>query len=548
MRSNKKPAHVSDGFKNIAARVGVGTDNPATGPLAGRAYSKTSHLSSRRNELDSMFRESWVVNKAIVVVAEDMTKRGIEIQAGWDADKLTRFRRQFVRLKIWYALQSAIQWSRLYGGSAALLMINGQDLSTPLSLDSIAPGQFKGLRVYDRWTLYPDLGTEIKEYGPEYGKPEYYTVNSGERDNGQRVHHSRLLLFTGLELPPLEAQQEMGWGASMVEAIYDRLVSFDSTTLGASQLVYRAYLRTIKISGFRKILAEGGPAEAALIKQMDFIRLMQVNEGLTLLDGEDEFQSAQYAFSGLNDVLLSFGEQIAGATGIPLVRLFGQSPAGLNSTGESDLRTYYDTIKATQETDLRHPVLTICEALARSMFGEKLPEDFWFEFAPLWDLSDSEKGTIASQDTASVIAAYDSGLVSRDTALKELKASSAITGRWDKIEDADIEEAEGEPPSSELVSSEAAAPLLGAEPAAEPAGDLTKQEISLNGAQVTSMVEIVTQVAAGMLPRDSGISMLITAFSLSKDQAEKIMGSVGKGFKPETPQEGDLSAPPPQGQ
>jgi hypothetical protein len=60
----------------------------------------------------------------------------------------------------------------------------------------------------------------------------------------------------------------------------------------------------------------------------------------------------------------------------------------------------------------------------------------------------------------------------------------------------------------------------------------TRQEVSLNGAQIASMVEIVTQVAVGMIPRDSGVNMLTTAFPISDKQAEEIMGSVGRDFKP----------------
>ena len=72
------------------------------------------------------------------------------------------------------------------------------------------------------------------------------------------------------------------------------------------------------------------------------------------------------------------------------------------------------------------------------------------------------------------------------------------------------------------------------------------QEISLNGAQVTSMVEIVSQVATGMLPRESGINMLTVAFSISGQQAEKIMGEVGRGFVPAAPTEGNNNAHAPE--
>jgi len=70
---------------------------------------------------------------------------------------------------------------------------------------------------------------------------------------------------------------------------------------------------------------------------------------MTLLDSEDEYSSESHAaFGGLSDIMGRFMEQISGANQIPLVRLFGQSPAGF-STGETDLRNYYDTVSQAQE-------------------------------------------------------------------------------------------------------------------------------------------------------------------------------------------------------
>ncbi|MFX8496860.1 phage portal protein, partial [Acinetobacter baumannii] len=79
----------------------------------------------------------------------------------------------------------------------------------------------------------------------------------------------------------------------------------------------------------------------ALVEQINQIRLWQSNEGLTLMDAEDTYEAHQYSFAGLDNILMQFGQQIAGALGIPLVRLFGQSPAGFSATGESDLSNYY---------------------------------------------------------------------------------------------------------------------------------------------------------------------------------------------------------------
>lgn len=60
------------------------------------------------------------------------------------------------------------------------------------------------------------------------------------------------------------------------------------------------------------------------------------------------------------------------------------------------------------------------------------------------------------------------------------------------------------------------------------------QDQLLNGAQMQVALQIVGQVAAGEIPRDSGIGMLTTLFPLTPEQAETIMGTAGTG-SPTTP-------------
>ncbi|MFQ8761936.1 MAG: anti-CBASS protein Acb1 family protein [Intestinimonas sp.] len=47
---------------------------------------------------------------------------------------------------------------------------------------------------------------------------------------------------------------------------------------------------------------------------------------------------------------------LSGASRIPVTKLFGRSPAGMNATGESDLRNYYDYVDTLREAKLR-PIL-----------------------------------------------------------------------------------------------------------------------------------------------------------------------------------------------
>lgn len=56
------------------------------------------------------------------------------------------------------------------------------------------------------------------------------------------------------------------------------------------------------------------------------------------------------------------------------------------------------------------------------------------------------------------------------------------------------------------------------------------QKTALNGAQVSSLVEIVSKVAAGLLPRDAAKSMIVRSFNVSDVEAEDIIGNAGQGF------------------
>jgi len=73
--------------------------------------------------------------------------------------------------------------------------------------------------------------------------------------------------------------------------------------------------------------------------------------------------------------------------------------------------------------------------------------------------------------------------------------------------------------------------------AADPeiAAEAKDPQAALNGAQVSSLLEIVSQVAAGAIPRATGVQILTAAFPLDEAAADKILGTVGAGFVPAAP-------------
>jgi uncharacterized protein len=491
--SSSRPAFTADSFQNFAANLGYPTLNVSSNSSYG-----FNPITRDRNLLEWMYRGSWLVRKVIDCVADDMTREGISIESDMKPDEIDELTQYWTNLQLWQRLNEAIKWSRLYGGCLAVFMIDGQDASTPLRLETVGKGQFKGLMTLDRWQVYPETDNLVRDFGAGYGLPEYYQVVADARTVPRmRIHHTRVIRFDGIQLPYWQKMAENEWGLSVLEPMFDRMVAFDSATQGAAQLVYKAHLRVLKLPQFRELIASGGVMYQKVLQQIALIRAMQTNEGLTVIDGEDDFQVNQYSFAGLSDMLIQFSQQVSGGADIPMTRLFGQSPAGMNATGESDLRNYYDGLKSVQEARLRRGVKILLDLSHRSLRGVELPNGFNFSFTPLWQLTPETKATVATAHTNAVSSLLQDGVFTLATAMKEIRQSSRVTGFGSNITDEDIEAAENAPPMMGPMGEE---PVPGMDPGEE----VPNEPRLLTGPGPRSPVELNTRQALQRLAIQAG--------------------------------------------
>ena len=435
---SKTSSYTADSFRNLQASMGITANNQ----LSNSTYA-LNPITRNKLLLEFAYRSSWIAGMAVDAPAEDMCRAGISISCDLLPDEVEAIHNQMQDLQIWTKLSECMKWARLFGGSVGYIMIDGQDPAEPLDLDTIGKDDFKGIFPIDKWMLQIDLSQTIREFGPDFGLPEFYKIftqpfsytptgKQRKNDNFLVVHHSRVMRFTGIELPFHQKLMENSWGESVLERFWDRLLAYDSTSTGAAQLIYKAHLRVMKIDGLREISTNPVALEG-LAAQMDFMRATQSNEGITTIDGTDEFNALTYSFSGLADMMLQFGEQISGALQIPLVRLFGQSPAGLNSSGESDLLTYYDSLSKQQEQKLRAPLVKIVDILSRSVLGKAMPRGSRIAFNPLWLTKDAERVETASKTIDTILKVHAAGLIDGKMALTEIQQDSNNSGLFTNI-------------------------------------------------------------------------------------------------------------------
>lgn len=165
--------------------------------------------------------------------------------------------------------------------------------------------------------------------------------------------------------------------------------------------------------------------------------VLRSNFGIQLVEQGNKITNMQYSFAGLQEVYESMCLNLCGASHYPMTKLFGRSPGGLNSTGESDLTNYYDYVDSQREAKLRPALEKLLPVLAMSAWGY-VPDDLNITFPPLWTPTAKELADIAKTKAEAIAAAYTNGLLNVDTAQKELKKLEDETGLFGSITDEEI--------------------------------------------------------------------------------------------------------------
>ena len=453
-----------DSFTNKMARIGFGQPNIAEG-----ADYPMTRFTNSYNLWNSVYRSNWIARKIIDIFPADMLKNWIKIKSQLEPSKIEEINKVIRRTKTKEKLKLGLQWGRLYGGAAGLILIDGQDehLEEPLDYDQIMPGSYKGLLILDRWSgIYPsiDLIDDIND--PDFGLPKYYTINTSNTDasayynssenniSGLKVHHSRIVRFIGRELPYWEKIQEMYWGESELEIVFEELKKRDNTSYNIASMIFLANIRVLQMNDLGQLLGSGSElAKRNLYNTIEAQNQLMNNMGIYVMDKDDDFSIHNYTFSGLDEIYQSFMLDVAGASEMPVTKLFGREPSGFNSTGESDLKQYYDTLTEKQESYLLPALDKLIPIICMSSLGE-IPDDLDWTFNPVYQVSNKDMAELAQSYTSPVIEAFNAGLITKAIAVKELKQQADITGFWTNITDEYINQIEEQESIEDNVYSE----------------------------------------------------------------------------------------------
>lgn len=392
--------------------------------------------------------------KIVDVIATEMTRKWVRFVAEGEDDKTDRLKAieaAFDRLKVRDVFRQAVEQDGFFGRSHIFVSLKGDDQRNerlvPIgtgrdetTLAKVRKGSLQRLTAVEAYWVQPNPKTfnTTDPLGPDFYQPDAWNVM------GHGIHASRMLTFIGRPVPDILKPFYAFGGLSMTQMAKPYVDNWVRTRESVSDLL--ASFSTSGVKGIDMVDALASGNLQDLFNRIDVYNNLRDNRGFMALMGDEEFFNVSTQLGTLDKLQAQAQEQMASISGIPLVKLLGVTPSGLNASSDGEIRVFYDYILAYQERMFALPLRKVLDIVMLSEFGE-IDESISFQFEPLWQMSDAEKSDVALKKTQALMLAEP--ILPANTMLRELREMSDGTGLFGLITDEDIDAASTEAPAPE---------------------------------------------------------------------------------------------------
>lgn len=407
--------------------------NPFTGLGTERdkMYYNTFSANTRLDDelAETLYAEDDIAARVCDTMPEYAFRKGVKVQISPDDDAETddleatkaetedlekAVMDEFERLDVVTKFTDAAVWANVFGGCA--LLIGGADgargygLLEPLNENAIK--SITHLNVIDKRYMIPiSWYTDPEE--PMFGEPRTYLITPFAYPRGPtdtlrnspgviELHESRLLMFGGVRTSIYRRQQFDGWKDGLLQRMHTVLKQFGVSWDSLAHIISDANMGVFKMAGLIDAIAAN---ETDVIQQrLQLLDISRSNIRSVVLDAGDngnpgeEFLRQNFSWSGIREPFDLLMYRLSAAARVPVTVLMGRSPAGMNATGESDERNFYDQVEAYRT---QGDILPNLNKLVRLLFlaksgptNGKEPGNWYVEFPNLWSMTPKEEAEI----------------------------------------------------------------------------------------------------------------------------------------------------------
>ena len=252
------------------------------------------------------------------------------------------------------------------------------------------PGkQLLGLRPIEPVWVSPHDYETSNPLKPNWYKPNAWHVMATE------VHASRLLTTIPFPVSDLLKPAYSFGGLPMIQLGKPYVDNWLNVRQGTTDIVL-AY--SIFALGTEMGDVLSGGAGTNLEQRVALFNKWRSNKGTFVYDKEKEdFKNISANVAGIEAIQAASQEHMSAAWRIPLVKLTGISPSGLNASSEGEIRVDYDLIHSEQEAWLRPILQIVMDLCSIELFGD-VDSDITFDFIKLFEVTELEAAQIRTAD------------------------------------------------------------------------------------------------------------------------------------------------------
>ena len=344
-------------------------------------------------------------------------------------DQIAQIEAELDRLDIKSAIKTIVEHDQAFGGGHCYFKLKGDDdfRDTPLVLRpyTVRKKSFEGVRIVEPYWVTPNFYNSIDPSAADFYKPSSWWML------GTEVHATRLQTIVSRPVPDMLKPTYSFRGVSMSQLAMPYVDNWLRTRQSVSDTIKQFSVSGV-LADMQQMLAPGGATDlayrAALINQY------RDNRNILFLDkATEEFFQINTPLGTLDALQAQAQEQMSAVSHIPLIKLLGITPTGLNASSEGELRVFYDYVRGYQVNVLLPLMRNILRVIQLSLFGA-IDEKLSWEWAPLYELTALESADQRAKDADTDLKYVEAAVLSAEDVRATLAADphSRYAGILDK--------------------------------------------------------------------------------------------------------------------